>query len=574
MLQEIKTCKNCKQPFAIEPDDFAFYEKFGVQTPKMCPLCRAQHRLAFRNERTFYKRPCDRCKRNIVSMYSPNKPYPVWCHDCWFSDDWDASTYAKEYDPARPFFDQLNELWNAVPKVALIYVRSMNSEYTNISADSKNCYMIVESSNNENCIHCYWIQVCRDSVDLSFSHQTELSYESDDCYDSSRLRYCKGCHSCLDSYFLLNCRGCSNCIGSVNLRNKQYHIFNEPVSKTAYEQFLKEARLETCSGVEKLRARFEEFVKRQPHRYAEIVNASGCTGNYINNVRDSRHVFHSYDAEHNAYCVHVWRGAKDCMDCDTTGRGVEGNYNSLNAGLAAAHCITTSVCWGSAYARYSFYCHDCTNVFGSVGLRKKNYCVLNRQYPKAEYEALTGKIAAEMRARGAYGDFFPAQLSPFGYNEACVQEQFPLTKEQALAQGFTWEDHPRGTYGKETVSWENIPDSIHDAKEEVTKEIFACKECKKNFRVIPDELAFYKRLSIPLPRLCPDCRHTRRFSARGPNRSWKRTCLCEGQKAKNYINTAKHFHGDAPCPNEFETSYAPERPEIVYCEQCYNAEVA
>jgi hypothetical protein len=27
------------------------------------------------------------------------------------------------------------------------------------------------------------------------------------------------------------------------------------------------------------------------------------------------------------------------------------------------------------------------------------------------------------------------------------------------------------------------------------------------------------------------------------------------------------------CNNTFETSYAPERPEIVYCERCYQGEV-
>ncbi len=27
------------------------------------------------------------------------------------------------------------------------------------------------------------------------------------------------------------------------------------------------------------------------------------------------------------------------------------------------------------------------------------------------------------------------------------------------------------------------------------------------------------------------------------------------------------------CQNEFETSYAPDRPEIVYCERCYQQEV-
>jgi len=40
-----------------------------------------------------------------------------------------------------------------------------------------------------------------------------------------------------------------------------------------------------------------------------------------------------------------------------------------------------------------------------------------------------------------------------------------------------------------------------------------------------------------------------------------------------YKNTVKHFHGDQPCPNEFETLYAPVRPETIYCEQCYQREV-
>ncbi len=57
---------------------------------------------------------------------------------------------------------------------------------------------------------------------------------------------------------------------------------------------------------------------------------------------------------------------------------------------------------------------------------------------------------------------------------------------------------------------------------------------------------------------------------------WHRKCQCAGAKSENgvYANTSKHDHGDNHCPNEFETSYAPGRPEIVYCEQCYNSEVA
>ncbi len=40
-----------------------------------------------------------------------------------------------------------------------------------------------------------------------------------------------------------------------------------------------------------------------------------------------------------------------------------------------------------------------------------------------------------------------------------------------------------------------------------------------------------------------------------------------------YMNTGEHHHGKGRCPNEFETSYAPDRPEIVYCESCYQSEV-
>ena len=50
---------------------------------------------------------------------------------------------------------------------------------------------------------------------------------------------------------------------------------------------------------------------------------------------------------------------------------------------------------------------------------------------------------------------------------------------------------------------------------------------------------------------------------RNPMKLWHRTCMCD----KNHLNhTGK-------CTNEFETSYSPDRPEIIYCEQCYQQEV-
>ena len=557
MKQETKTCQSCHNEFTIESDDFGFYEKMGVLPPKMCPDCRAQRRLAFRNERVFYKRPCDKCKRSVVSMYSPNKPYPVWCYECWFADDWSATEFGQAYDSKRPFLEQVNEVYNKVPKVALIYVRSVNSEYVNISADNRNCYMLIESSNNENCIHSYWVQQCRDCVDLSFSHQTELGYESDDCYNCYRLFFSKGCYDSRDSYFLYDCQNCSDCVGCANLRDQQYCVFNKPLGKEAYKKFLADARLDTASGIEAMKKKFSEFLKNQPRKYAEIRNSPRSSGNYIKDAKNCRRCFHCYDAEDNAYGEHVWRNAKDCMDVSTAGRNANMVYNSINTGIDVSNHICVAQGWSSIFLEYSLNCFNSNYCLGSVGLRKKNYCVLNKEYSKADYEKLRAEIVTDMENKGEFGEFFPPSMSPFGYNETIAQEQFPLNKEKAANLGFSWEDHPRGTYGKETVDWKDFPDSIRDLPEDfdVNKEIFACIQCKKNYRLIHDELAFHRRMEIPIPRTCPECRHTARIKARGPNKLWHRTCM------------------NKDCKNEFETSYAPERPEIIYCESCYQKEV-
>ena len=575
MNSEKRTCQNCKNEFTIEPDDFGFYEKIGVLPPKLCPACRAQLRLSFRNERVFYKRACDKCKKDVVSMYSPNKLYTVWCYDCWFSDDWDAGEYAREYDPSKPFFEQLGNLLDSVPRVALVHVRSVNSEYLNISADNKNCYMIVESSNNEDCTHCYWIQKCKDCVDVSFAHETELSYESDDCYSCYKIFWSKGCHDSRESYFLLNSRNCSDCIGCVNLRSKQYHIFNKPYSKEEYEKMKGELKLHTRSGIKEFKEKFEKFVRTQPIKYAEIYNSVDSTGNYIKNAKHCVSCFHCYDSEDCKYGVHTWRNAKDCVDCDTAGRNAELIYNSINAGIDTARHISSNLCWTCTEMDYSHYCFNSNFCFGCAGLRKKNYCILNKQYEKEEFLKLREEIISNMKKEGIYGDFFPSGMSAFGYNESAAQDQFPLTKEEAERWGFKWEDHPRGTYKKETVFWNQVSDSIRETELDVLKEIFVCTECEKNFRIIPGEYDFYKRMDIPLPDLCPDCRHIRRFTARGPNKLFSRSCQCGGKKSENgtYENIAEHEHGGGKCGNAFQTNFSPEKDEIIYCEECYQSEI-
>ncbi|MBI3274197.1 MAG: hypothetical protein HYZ69_03560, partial [Candidatus Colwellbacteria bacterium] len=256
-------------------------------------------------------------------------------------------------------------------------------------------------------------------------------------------------------------------------------------------------------------------------------------------------------------------------------------------------------------------CSGSSNLFGSVGLRKKQYCILNKQYSKNEFESLRKKIINHMsempyisrksqipnhksqinsKDRNSniqteeiiyrYGEFFPAEISPFAYNETSAQEYFPLTKDEAITQGFSWRD-ARERNVKLTLNAKDLPDRIEEAPKTITSELIGCihetkcnDQCTGVFRIIPKEVTFYKKMNLPLPRLCPRCRHFGRLRQRTPLALWQRPCQCAGEKSDNsaYKNTSSHFHKNEHCSNEFETTYPEAWREIIYCEACYQNE--
>jgi hypothetical protein len=253
-------------------------------------------------------------------------------------------------------------------------------------------------------------------------------------------------------------------------------------------------------------------------------------------------------------------------------------YETFDAGAGGGTLLFSSVVYYSQNTEYSFNCYNCADVFGCIGLRNKKYCILNKQYTKEEYEILLPKVKQHMidmpyidsmGQEYRYGEFFPIEVSPFCYNETVAQDYYPLTKEEAFKRGYAWKDSEVKNYSP-TLYANNIPDSITDVDESITKDIIECAHkgecsdrCSTAFKIIPDEFTFYKRFNIPIPRLCYGCRHAARLKERNPMQLWHRSCMCD---------KSGHTH-KGKCDVEFETSYAPERPEIIYCEKCYQQEV-
>ncbi len=536
-------------------------------------------------------------------MYPKGSKFKVYCNQCWWGDKWDPLDYGVNYDFSKPFFVQFKELLERVPLEPLFNRNAVRSDYCNHTEDMKNCYLSFASIWNENVSYSKGAMNCKDSFDIFSGNKCELSYENTGCEECYRLFFSRYSYSCRDSAFLVDCRGCSNCFGCINLRSKSYYIFNQPYTKEEYFEKIKEFNLGSFKSIQKIKSRFAELCAKQPYRYAHIVNSPNSTGEIIDNCKNCKWCFDVTDnVEDCRYVINCVKNLKDSRICYGAGIG-ELMYQSIDTGIGISKVFSVVVSRNGTNFYYALSSYGSSDTFGCIGLRNKQYCILNKQYSKEEYETLLPKIIEHMNSmpyvdkRGIiykYGEFFSSEIAPFAYNETIAQEYFPLTKEEATSKGYKWKEPEQRNY-EITIKSENLPDDIKDINESILKEVIECKhwqsspstgsgqtakavcnqQCTQAFRIIPDELSFYKRMNLALPRLCPNCRHYERLSQKHPMKLWHRKCQCAGAKSENeiYSNTIAHQHGAEHCPNEFETSYAPERSEIVYCENCYNSEV-
>ena len=578
---ENRTCQNCKSDFVIEVDDFDFYEKLKVPPPTWCPRCRFLRRMTFINERSLYKRNCNSCGNSTVTVYRPDEPINVWCMDCHKSDKWEGLGYGRDYDFSRTFFEQFEELRNSVPKRALENNtrNGPGCEYANFCFDSKDVYLsfdiyggesIKYSKNvykfSKNCIDCLSIKKnehCYEVVQSGYNYESSFLVESDQCISSS---------------FLYDCSNCINCCLSSNLRNKSYVFKNRQLTKEEYEKAIFSLKLCTYSGQAEAKKLFDDMLKKAIHRHAHIKNCVNSIGDFLENSKNCSKCYGLDGSENLKNCFLTMRNIKNSQDLAFIGRSEE-CYETVHGGRQIYRVALCYRCGsGSRYLFYCDGCRGCSNCFGCAGLENKEFCIFNKQYEKEEYFNLVEKIKKHMDEmpyvdsvgrKYGFGEYFPTEISPFAYNETLAFDEENLSKKEVETQGYRWLEKDQKIYDT-TLESKNIPDDINDVDEGICKEIIACPNqgkvdtrCTYGFRILPDEFVFYKKMNLPIPRYCPNCRYYQRLKWTNPFKFYSRECMCE---------LPNHNH-DGKCRVEFETMYAPDREEIIYCKDCYQKEV-
>jgi hypothetical protein len=259
--------------------------------------------------------------------------------------------------------------------------------------------------------------------------------------------------------------------------------------------------------------------------------------------------------------------SKDSQDC-SCGGALELTYENAHGGGAynskfLLFCLSNDPLKKMTInnVEYSAMTTSSSNCFGCVGIQNGEYMILNHRYSKEDYHILLPKIKQHMLDMPyiddqgkvyKYGEFFPSELSPFGYNETTAEEYILLEKEEALNQGFVWSDYVLDTQYQ--FSDYNIPDDIRDVGDDILEKVLRCEDTGKAYRVTKMELTFYRQAELPIPRRAPMKRHKDRLK-------------------ELFLSCVLFLRTCTKCKKDINTPYAPDRPEIVYCEKCYQAEV-
>lgn len=547
MTEINKKCEHCNKEFTISEGEMSMYEKVGIELSRQCFLCRIKHLLSFWSFGKFRRGKSDFSGENLITVLPEKSRYPIYTLHEWYSDNWDAMDYGMDYDPTKPFFTQLQELQEKIPRPHQNGAKSTNCDWCDDVWSCKDSYLSRSMVDCENLYYSYRNIKVKNSVDLVICFDSDRCFDCLNCYNSYKLFYSRNSKDCIESYFLGDCRNCQNCFMCWNLRGKSYCIENIQYTKEEYLDKLKSFKLDSYNSIQNFKKRFEEIEQKETiHRENFNLRAYNSNGNYLLDTKDCSN-------------CNTISGSEDCFNCVRNGwlkssvdvvgcmhLELSGNCSSCQP---SGYALKYSSWSPSRFSEYLDLCIECEYCFGCVGLKKKKYCILNKQYEKQEYEVLKEKIITDMKERNEYGKFLPYAMSAGPFNFSTSFLYFPETKkEDILRLGGYWEDINEGHI--EGMPTSELPDSINDIPEDICSQALICPETGWRFNIAQNELIFYKQNNIPLPRYHFDVRI---------KKNMKYTSVLESHP---YLC---HY-----CQKNIEAYYPPEwEYEKIACEECY-----
>ncbi len=290
------------------------------------------------------------------------------------------------------FFSELQKIIDKYPKIPATIINCENCEYGNKLFFCKNLSFCFDDANCTDGTYVYDSYLSPNCVDCDYCVESELCYESIDAFKCFNGMYLENCGRSTDIAYSFNCINCHDVFGCVDLQNKSFCIFNRQLAESEYRQ---KVAIYKKWPVEKVLAEVEKLKQRYPLTQTnEAHNENSEFGNYI---AFSKNCYLCFDAGHNEDSCYLYDSFynKNCMDTTYAAQNNQMSYEVVDSGNL----------FNCNFAVYSQNCHDSSYIFdcknvkdslGCVSLANKQYCVLNRQLTKEQYEIVKKEIMDQL----------------------------------------------------------------------------------------------------------------------------------------------------------------------------------
>jgi hypothetical protein len=305
--------------------------------------------------------------------------------------------------------------------------------------------------------------------------------------------------------------------------------------------------LHSRKGLAHLQDEFLKHIREDVvHKTDQNFNSENSIGNYLFNTK-------------NVYTGYFWESSEDCA-CAFRGAENKNVYNSVGMykselcsySVQCTEIYQVSHAYYSANCKFSYYIDQCVDskyLFGCVGLKKREYCIFNKQYTKDEYEELVPKLLEKIDEEYGLDKFYPPQCAYSGYNTSLCAFNIREDQTSATAKGFTWDELPP----VETIPGipgADLPDSAEDVDGSYIKNVIICSITKRPYNFTEHEIEFYKNAHLPFPEHYPELRQLKRFQLIPPIET--HTSRCDN------------------CGTEITTCFTPsDGHQHVVCDACY-----
>ena len=443
---------------------------------------------------------------NMISRYPSNNRMGSIVSKQEYESLWDQMNLM-EIDSGMSFMEQLHSLRKIFKHPNIItFGNNETSDFSDVVFGAKNAYLSFTIwGNSENIIYstiCYIN--CRNILNsVRVTDNSENVYYSKIVTNSYNIFYSRYIDNSSDIRFSSNLIWCKHCIWCDNLINQSYCINNKSMGKEIYEQ----EKYKILNQKDNFNIFFAS-VNNKALNY-ESDNSSGVGILYSSNIKDWFYVKRATEWR-NLIFIDWINHANNYYDVFEAWVNSDDFYAVSNAGTNSNHLYCCTQIESSSNLYYSYHMEFCSFCLGCIGLKNKSYCILNKQYSKEERYEKVDEIFSQMEKDGTLGQFFPATMNPFYFNDTAAYLIDPtFTKEEVTAKGYLWRDE---AIKVDIPEWMEIVKTSElgnyewfdtegnwTIKADILKKVIQDEEGNV-YRIIPMEYKFLVKHGLPLPR--------------------------------------------------------------------------